>query len=93
MEDNCFDQVESQAALIAEGILKLVEPPEQNSSTALTQENNLLKEIEVALDSLVKLVSKDDINSGKAIAEGLSNMEDFLRLMLRLMQEMMTSKI
>lgn len=93
MEDNCFDQVENQAALIAEGILKLVEPPEQNSSTALTQENNLLKEIEVALDSLVKLVSKDDINSGKAIAEGLSNMEDFLRLMLRLMQEMMTSKM
>ena len=93
MEDNCFDQVESQAALIAEGILKLVEPPEQNSSTALTQENNLLKEIEVALDNLVKLVSKDDINSGKAIAEGLSNMEDFLRLMLRLMQEMMTSKM
>lgn len=97
MEDSVnvlFDQVESQAALVAEGILKLVEPLglEEDSSTSEIHESRLLEEIVVALDGLTKLTSKNDVRSGKEIAERLSDMEDFLRLMLRLMQEMMTSE-
>ena len=87
--DDLFDQVESQAALVSEGILKLVETPDTEEDA---QESTLLKEIEVALDSLTKLLSKNDVRSGKEIAERLSDMEDFLSLMLRLMQEMMTSE-
>ena len=89
MEDSetIFDRVESQAALVAESILKYVDAPERDSSKTL---QHLLKEIEMALNGLAKLISANDIISERAIAESLASMEDFLRLMLRLMQEMMT---
>ena len=85
-----FDRVESQAALVAESILKYVDLPERDSSKTLQSENSMLKEIEMALNSLAKLISANDVTYERAIAESLSSMEDFLRLMLRLMQEMMT---
>lgn len=91
MEDPCFDQVESQAALVAESILKFIEAPESDSSATLLQENRLLEEIEVAFDGLVKLISDNDVTHGRAIAESLSEMEEFLALMLRLIQSLMTS--
>ena len=90
--DDLFDQVESQAALVSEGILKLVETPGTKEDSSAAQESALLKEIEVALDSLTKILSKNDVRSGKEIAKRLSDMDDFLSLMLRLMQEMMTSE-
>ena len=95
MEDNVddlFDQVESQAALVSEGILRLVESPGTEEDSSAAQESTLLKEIDLALDSLTKLLSKNDVRSGKEMAERLSDMDDFLSLMLRLMQEMMTSE-
>ena len=85
-----FDRVESQAALVAESILKYVDLPERDSSKTLQSENSMLKEIEMGLNSLAKLISANDVTYERAIAESLSSMEDFLRLMLRLMQEMMT---
>ena len=89
--DSLFDQMESRAALVAESILRYVETPDRDSSTTLQERNSQLKEIEVAVDGLAKLVSANDVTSERAIAESLSKMEDFLRLMLRLMQEMITS--
>ena len=86
------DQVVSQATMVAESILKFVETSERDSSTALLQENILLKEIEVAFDGLTKLISTNDVTAGKAIAESLSEMDDFLRLLLRLMKEMTRSR-
>jgi hypothetical protein len=86
-----FDEVESQAALVAESILRYVETPERNSSKTLQQGTSLLKEVEVAFDGLVKLISANDVTSEKIVAENMSGMEDFLKLMLRLMQEMITS--
>ena len=95
MEDGAdiFDRVESQAALVAESILKYVDSPERDSSKTLQPGNSLLKEIEVALNGLAKLISANDVTSEREITESLSSMEDFLRLMLRLMQEMMTGMI
>ena len=92
MEDSetVIDRVESQAALVAESILKYIDIPERDSSKTL---QHSLKEIEMTLNGLRKLISANDITSERAIAESLSRMEDFLRLMLRLMQEMMTGMI
>ena len=80
--------LESQVALVAESILKFIE---RGSSTALLEENNLLKDIGVAIDDLIKLISANGVTSGRAMVESLSDMEDFLMLMLRLIQEMTTS--
>ena len=87
-DDSFFDQIESQVALVAEGILKTLD---QESSRSVQQENCLLKEIEKSFDDLKKLTSVNSVTLKKAIAENVSNMDDFLRLMLRLMQDMLTS--
>lgn len=85
--DSLFDEIQSQVALVAESILRFIEKP-----TALPQENTLLKEIEVAFSDLTRLITINDATSGKVIAESVSEMEDFLKLMLRLMQEIITRK-
>ena len=91
MEGNGDSLLEFQVALVVDSVLKLIESLESGSSTALVQENNFLKDVGDAIDDLVKLISANDITSGKAMVENLSDMEDFLRLMLRLIQEMTTS--
>ena len=89
-DDSFLDQIESQVAFVAEGILKVLD---QESSKSVQQENCLVKEIEESFNDLKKLTTVGSVTLKKAIVESVSNMDDFLRLMLRLMQEMTTSMV
>ena len=84
-----LDQVECQVALVAASILEFLDDPESTSPRPAV-EGGPLRKVEVAFGSLIKLMSGDC--AARAIAECLSEMKDFLKLMLTLMKEMIASK-
>ena len=86
--DDIHEQVECQAALVAETILKFLDVELDSSPANLLLEKEL-EQVKVALDDLIKL---QKLKCGRAIAESLSEMEDFLGLIFRLMKVMITSK-
>ena len=99
--DPLADRVECQVALVAESILKFVdtESVAQDGTPENTPQDSIpavqksqLKEVQGTLEGLTKLMSESSVTSGRVIAEILSEMEDFLQLVVTLMKTIQTSK-